>query len=484
MSLIASGLLTPSLCLGKGKSFVDAVDGTIQLVSERPKNGVISRIENVFDERSGLLVQELQFYSAPQLQNLATNLTYLAEKLNRESSLEINVSDFFKVMAGSLLGFNTFCIGKSIGFCMSKSIGYGLLAFSIGFSALPVLKNIYFGVAGRKREVTQSDSRRFSEKITNIILPIVNQKIAESKSSLMQEQRRAIQLAAIDKLFTTTKILRVPTLEDVHTYRKVITFVQTMRKEGYYTFLHGQSLKNAMISKFLSKVLARLEPARDVADFQFLRFTTKKDVEECESHKRSTKAFLLSQYCVILDFIKYYDELISVTVNPLDNTPTETAFYYWMCNGNVNQDVPKIVIGKLRKVLTLSDESCAAIQDTFDNIMRLLHRTLSIRSGNLVAICVPKNRCADKETCIAYRSFPWGIPRHPFQPHEIVTYLDRDWVTSESCQARLLTTQLVPENQVKTYHFNTLSASENEECDVLLNTLTDRVMQDVNRNFA
>ncbi len=477
MSIVSNSLLRDTVCLGKERAFVDVSNGCLQLVPNRPEDGVITRIEELLDNSGDRLIAELSSYSVSQIENLVTNLTYLSEKLNTDSRLQVNISEFFKVVLGGFFAIGMDLLQKGHPSASNTNL---VLAFSVGFCALPVLHNMYtYANRWRRTGVTQSDCTRLGEKITNFVMPILSKKRSqECKQHVRAEQERGIQLAAIDKLFTTVRFLGKPRLEDILLYRNVTTFIQTKQAEQYSVFLHGQSLRLAMISRFLSKLLARIEPDRDLADFQCVRFITKKDADSCPSHKRNIKDFLKSEMYLILEQLNCYDELISVTVNPFDNTPTETAFYYWHINGNVKQDVPKVVINDIKRCFNITEAASAAIKDTLAKIDQVLCRTQWPRSGNLVAICVPKATLEDPKTCIAYRSYPWGIPRHPLAPQEIIKYLTRNWTSSDSCQARLLTTQLIPENHVKTYHFNTLSISETKECDSLLDALVDRVMQD------
>lgn len=462
MAIINAGLLSDTVCLGREKSFVDVFNGSLKLVPDRPENDVIKRIEELIDNCNDALISELNSYSLVQIENLAINLIYLIEKLNIDSPLQVNISEVWKGIIG-------ICFATVLNI-FQQDMAKTLLAFSIGVCALPVLSTAYTYMKKWKRTgITQSGSTRLGQKITDLIIPILqNKRKKEYQQSVKAVLERGVQLAAIDKLFTTITLIRKPEKEDIFLYRKVISFIKEKQTENYYTFLHGQSLKIAMISKFLTKLLEKIEPTRDLTDFQCVRFVSKKHFDNCGFQEKNARSFLKSNCYIISDFFSYYKEIVSVTVNPFDNTPTETAFSYWMLNASVNKEVFEIVIDMIKKTINISEESCVAIQKTFEKIYEVLYRTKSVRSGNLKAICVPKNMFKHPETCIGYRAFPWGTPRDPLMPEKITNYLEKNWVSSASCQARLLTAQLVPENGVKIYDFNTLSTSETEECDLLL----------------
>ncbi len=456
------GVLRSPLCLGERKGFLDVSNGALELVLERPKHSVIQRIEDLINSSSDKVVAELRTYSVIELGNVVTNLSYLTEKLNRDSRLQVNISEFFKCVLGGLGGITANFMGQN-----------AVLGFSVGFCALPIIQRVYTYVANHNRQgvITEGDASRFREKISNLVLPIINAK---------QFIERGVQYAGIDRLFvgidavySCFRKVRPIVLEDIHLYREVVSFVQRKQSEGYYTFLHGQSLKIAMISRFLTKLLQRLEPTRDFSDFHCVRLVTNKD---CASYQRNARDFIRRHLYLVIDQLPYYgDKLLAVTVNPLDNTPVEMAFWYWIFNGSVSQDVPDVVIDDVQRAFNLEESTSSVFQETFRKVNEVLYATKPFRSGNLMAICVPKETIENPKTNMAYRSFPWGIPRNPFAPQEVAKYLSRDWISSDSCQARLLTNQLIPENGIKTYHFNTLTESETQACDALLATLTDFV---------
>lgn len=483
---IDSRLFEKSLVLGKHGEYLESSDNNLQLTNHKPKSGIVDRIENVIDNHKNELVIELSRHTKKEINNFIKNISYLTEKLNIDgtsNSPEVEQTFMISTFLTTLikLSFESEIQKKE------QDVHYFQIFqnFVIVSSATVFIHYLFQKIKKTAQvkfnaNIDQMKGEKLFQKLISLIDRAIKLKDTNNSidsESLIAKRDQGILLGIVDKTLADKSVRKFSTHEldaTRETYRKTLKFIRKKKSEGYYVFLHGQNLLGGMLAKLFTKIIKKLEPERKVDNFQFFRLITSKSIDQ--NTTKNVSSFLRKHCFAIYDDIPYYrDRLLAVSVNPLDHSLGESAVAYWLANTSVNLTFNEFAINELTKISPLKEKTKMAIKEAFCHLDEIFKN--SPRSGNLVAICIPKEKLENSETCIGYRSYAFGIPGNIFNPEEIAQHASKDWKTSISCQARLLSSQIVPENQIEVFHFNTLSELENNKCESILNALTDTFIE-------
>lgn len=278
---------------------------------------------------------------------------------------------------------------------------------------------------------TKSDlARTFSTtKIQRAWRSCIRRKIQANKSTYEQWRAEALRRKNSDPVMAANATLKA--------YR-----------ETHYTFTHGQSLGNSIITMLINNLSKLFSPENyHKLNIQFRIPGTVPPVKNIDQF------FSKHNYNVPSDEV-IASEVLSVDANINREKIGESARTFYRSNSNITSNVPTFALLKLLPNEFIVNRFASSISRVAEAFQK------EHLYGTLYAICVPRNIIEDKETNLAYCSEPYGTPTKT-QAAQILD--DHQKNKRARYQYRLLTSALSTTAGIRTFAFNHVAKDRNRE---------------------
>ena len=263
-------------------------------------------------------------------------------------------------------------------------------------------------------------------------------------------------------------------------YGRLLELKRLYYREGYYTFVHGQSQEWATVSEVFSQLMKSIKPTYDNNLFSYIRKpsdTKTSTIQYLETHSDINDGLLAK-------------ELLSTDTWLWRRQSGESTLYFIDNNGNVKSNIAKTI------ATILSSFAPQEKKDTVAEITRQIiqisnERQKACKVGGIFMICIPKKNLQNQVTDIVYRSEPGGNPLMRLSQEEEMAILDAlqednsliptiDFPT----QYRILAEQIRPEDGVRSFSISELSedtvTSYQQKIAEALKPLTDAIVTQSN----
>lgn len=416
----------------------------------------VSVIGDAFTRYGSQIANTLQGRTVKEINAFTTNMVYALEKVKQQSSE-------FESFRGSVCSWFNPVLG---------ALGLGFLAVGVGYDGtLPTL--LVCLVAGgilnaihNAKVIPNCRRRRFQNKVPQVtdqmfdlVYPIVaaKQNIKGISSSRETYQKkicgRAADLVLTDRTWERMHIAPIASLPYSTLFRQFLRLKWKMEKD-YYVVTHGQQTAAMPYIKFLTALKAQGEPCSDHFGDDVLRFNSRlsPEHEQC----RNVSAYIKKRFPTSSTWLAYETEtreLLSVSLNPWDHTPAESALSFWTANSNIVTDIGEPILHSLPAPYNrISPELKSEILSKLKTLAKDCEINVSAYSpGTLYGICIPKGLVDSPETNILYHSEPYGIPQS--KPNDL-SMMQQPFSDMSPCQGRILTSQLKPENGIRVIGFS------------------------------
>lgn len=282
------------------------------------------------------------------------------------------------------------------------------------------------------------------ERINDVRNRLTFSKKRDPRFALSRRNKRDIS-KEVDYLVKTNKFFSIhfervkeKTLRSV-TLGRSLELAKKLQEEGYYVFLHGQSLINGAVSDLITEVWRR----KQTREFDPLH---RKWRTEGSMRKWKNVAQYNRRGDLFNDHV-HSNSILSVDGLFTRDQECESAFaYYWEARSICEEAIYSLFRGDAPQLLY-------KFQDQFACKARM----------NVIAI--PKYLLQNKKTCFVYRSHTNGITCKCYDA-SYATFLQRleehqQGITGKcSSQYRILTYPLDLYEEIRTFTFDTLTESE------------------------
>lgn len=442
--IIQKELFNPDLIYGRqSKQFLFLSPEGLKLSPTRAPGPLA--INAYFMQHQEELSQNLKGRSLDALTTLATNLSYAVEKSKRKH-ISLLGGLIEKIYAASCL-IVIYCVSDTLCKCLTII----LLADTVVelfkrycLSANPprlsqnhqVIANFVFDA------IIEASIRDLPDKVFTLTPEILARDLATRGYERANTDQMGYRL-----LFYTKR----RSLKERLAFRHMLDVRHNLQKEGYFVVTHGQAIMGGIMVDLLTALTKKLEPSRSLQDFKVLRLALRSQQKQSSSH--NLKKFFQEQGGFDIGLS---DDLLSVSINPWDQSIFESALYFWWSNKNMDQDFAKILQESLRDQVVLKPNARIKIQETFERLQKIAkdadHSGGTL--GQLYAIGIPRDLI--ENNCPLYPSLPYGI-LDCRKSAQIAHRVNTVWSADSPCQGRILTSMLLPELGIKIHAFNTHS---------------------------
>ncbi len=465
---IQQELFNPDLIYGRQSGqFLSLSPEGISLSQARPQGPL--RLDAYITSSQEVLSRSLQGRSFEELTTLATNLSYAVEKRKQE-----HVSLF-----GGIIN-NIYFVSYSMIFCcFSDTVAKCIIVIYIA----EITTRLFW------QHCSTSDrggAAKNHEAIANLVFDNMIEAWADDqdkrdKPFVLMPETLAGELAAggyeranADRMgHRLLCCTRRRTLKERLAFRRMLDARRTMQKEGYFVVTHGQGVMGGVMVDLMTALTQKLKPRSQLQDFKVLRLSLRSP--QRWDNNRNLQEFFQQHIPSPWMDIGLSSQLLSVSINPWDQSIFESALYFWWNNGNMGQNFAGILQKSLSEQVTMKPEGNLKIKQAFERLREIVSAAdrSSGTLGQLYAIGIPGNLV--ENNCPLYPAFPFGMPDCR-KSAQIAHRLNTVWSEDSPCQGRVLTSMLLPGSQIKVHAFNTHSPELHRQLDQAIQEAAEEIV--------
>ena len=499
-TMIPHELCTKEFVWGQGGKYLEFSSNGLRISNKNPGAQTI-RVMDIFLQKYGPQIQqELSQKSIKEVKRFAVNMIYFFEKLNTPLSRRVHpmtLPIYLTRLATSAL--ITELTSTKIFSILPKRVGCKILKFRSN----NLFRNLLLeGVENCQSAVLHSVRlKSLQKRFKTIIKPFTTR---SNKLTIESIQSLGKTYAKVDQLWKQSPITY--RLNPDESQKAFLVYRQFLKKQvaavrdGYYVVAHGQTDAAAFIVDFLTLFAQKMEPQRDLKSFKCLRLNKQGDWKTAA--QINARSYIQHNPHINDSAPPYNEKLLSVSIDPFDQTENESALWFW--SRNVNKTPSKkfveIAVGAIKNCYVISPAAEEKIRVGLTDIQNSFLKAIGVEDTNIVvnpmlqnigqdetpqkvgslyAICLPKEVVHDSSLCPIYQSGAFGPPLNPGEPESVAKALQKAGNGSTNCQARLLTSGLFPENGVKVFRFDTIPDHIKAEYEERLIHLVNSIASEV-----
>lgn len=462
---ISNKVFDPDLIYGRNsQNFL--VLGNDEIGVSSTRIGDQPRLDVYLNNLHQQLDQSLACRTVSELKCLATNLSYFLEKRKPAK-----------------VPLWTFMVNRYAWFVGWMAVSYMIDQIKVGF---------FFCIVGClshsvKQRILSARSGAPEDHlaIAELILPHINTAWMTERPDMSLEYEDTPQLAldlaayGFDRANTDQMrkgfLNRRLTKQEILAFRRMLVVRHKARKKQHFVVTHGQSALGGIMVEVLTALMHHLEPCRNLKSFRALRFS--RQMQARDDTIRTADQFLKRYPCSMDSLLR--TQLLSVSINPWDQTLTESALAMWLEGGGIANNFGEMLFNSVSEHYQLNPLTKIKIENLFEEMTQLILREADPDNGTigqLYAICIPRDLIHTK--CPIYPSFPFGL-YNPRKSSQIRSQFYRNWSSNTPCQGRVIAAALLPEFGIKIHAFNTYTPALHKKLHDAVQRVVGEISPDI-----